>query len=170
MQSSFVLCFCLFEKDILEFFQPSGKQTNFFITTQFQIRSKENNLFCFSPFFPVNSNMGLVVFRVYSMIPRDVWFNIGISLSNFIDPTASVYFNGISMPVEQVMPPTETPLKRTDRCLNGLILGSSKIEQSAAGIAYNDFILWYRWLYSFESHLFVGYTSKLNNTVSVKLV
>ncbi|CAH8630671.1 unnamed protein product [Schistosoma mattheei] len=106
----------------------------------------------------VNSNMGLVVFRVYSMIPRDIWFNIGISLSNFIDPTASVYFNGISMPVEQVMPPTGTPLKRTDRCLNGLILGSSKIEQSAAGIAYNDFILWYRWLYSFESHLFVGYT------------
>ncbi|CAH8659273.1 unnamed protein product [Schistosoma margrebowiei] len=106
----------------------------------------------------VNSNMGLVVFRVYSMIPRDIWFNIGISLSNFIDPTVSVYFNGISMPVEQVMPPTGTPLKRTDRCLNGLILGSSKIEQSADGIAYNDFILWYRWLYSFESHLFVGYT------------
>ncbi|CAH8673473.1 unnamed protein product [Schistosoma rodhaini] len=106
----------------------------------------------------INSTKGIVVFRVYSVVPKDIWFNIGISLSNFIDPTVAVYFNGIPMPVEQVSPPTRTPLQRTDRCLNGLILGSSKIEQSAAGITYNDFILWYRWLYSFESHVFVGYT------------
>ncbi|KAH8868721.1 Cadherin EGF LAG seven-pass G-type receptor 1 [Schistosoma japonicum] len=107
----------------------------------------------------INSIGGLVVFRVYNVIPRDIWFNLGISISNFINTTVDVYFNGITMVVEQVMPPATTPLKRTDQCSKGLILGSSKSGRSAAGIAYSDFILWYRWLYSFESHLFVGYTS-----------
>ncbi|CAH8582737.1 unnamed protein product [Schistosoma turkestanicum] len=106
----------------------------------------------------ITTSKGLVVFRVYNVIPKDIWFNLGISVSNFIDPTVAVYFNGIAMLVEQVMPPIETPTKRNDRCLNGLILGSSKINRSAAGVAYNDLILWYRWLFSFESHLFVGYT------------
>ncbi|KAK4474744.1 hypothetical protein MN116_001869 [Schistosoma mekongi] len=107
----------------------------------------------------INSMRGLLVFRVYNVIPRDIWFNLGVSISNFINPTVDVYFNGITMVVEQVMPPTTTPLKRMDKCSNGLILGSSKSGKSTTGIAYSDFILWYRWLYSFESHLFVGYTS-----------
>nr|CAH8872430.1 unnamed protein product [Trichobilharzia regenti] len=106
----------------------------------------------------INTTRGLVVFRVYNVVPKDVWFNLGVAVSDFMNPVVDVYFNGIKMPDDRVLPPTEIPLRKTDNCLQGLILGSSKISRTAAGICLSDFILWYRWLYSFESHFFVGYT------------
>ncbi|CAH8640224.1 unnamed protein product [Heterobilharzia americana] len=63
----------------------------------------------------VNVTKGVFVFRVYNVIPKDVWFSLGIAISNFIDPGVAVYFNGIQMSVDQVMPPTETLLIRTDK-------------------------------------------------------
>ncbi|CAH8437290.1 unnamed protein product [Dicrocoelium dendriticum] len=97
------------------------------------------------------------VFRILHAVPRDVWFNLGVSIHTAPIHHIQAFYNGMSVPVQQVeVPPRNGSSKET---LNySLFIGSKLVFQGAKGVSLNDLTMWYRALYNFESHRFVGYT------------
>ncbi|OON13372.1 Latrophilin/CL-1-like GPS domain protein [Opisthorchis viverrini] len=97
-------------------------------------------------------------FRIVEVVPRDVWFNLGVSIAiQNANMNVRAYFNGLEVHVLPVAAPPNRQQFRSGEFNQTLLIGSYAVDNSAIDVALNDLIFWYRSLADFESHRFVGY-------------
>ncbi|KAG5443891.1 hypothetical protein CSKR_100859, partial [Clonorchis sinensis] len=103
-------------------------------------------------------NRTVSAFRIVEVVPRDIWFNLGISIANQnAKMNVRAYFNGLEVHVLPVAAPPNRQQFKTEEFNQTLLIGSYAVDNSAVDVALNDLIFWYRSLADFESHRFVGY-------------